>query len=98
MARRPRWPTLDHVWAALPVVIPMVVSLATRMVAIDLAYHVRAGEQVLARHDPGAETWTFTVAGTPWLDQQWGAQALLASAHRVGGFAAIAVLRAGLSA
>jgi hypothetical protein len=94
--RRPRWPTLDHVWAALPVVIPVVVSLATRMVAIDLAYHVRAGEQVLRGAIPRTDTWTFTVAGTPWMDQQWGAQALLASAHRVGGFAAIALLRAGL--
>jgi hypothetical protein len=94
--RRPRRPTLDHVWAALPVAIPVVVSLATRMVAIDLAYHVRAGEQVLRGTIPRADTWTFTVAGNPWLDQQWGAQALLASAHRVGGFAAIALLRAGL--
>jgi len=94
--RRPGWPTLDHVWAALPVVIPVVVSLATRMVAIDLAYHVRAGEQVLRGTIPRADSWTFTVAGTPWLDQQWGAQALLASAHRVGGFATIALLRAGL--
>ncbi|HVD70440.1 MAG TPA: hypothetical protein VNG34_06275 [Actinomycetota bacterium] len=94
--RRPRWPTLDHVWAALPVVIPIVVSLATRMVAIDLAYHVRAGEQVLRGTIPRADTWTFTVAGTHWLDQQWGAQALLALVHHLGGFAAISVLRAGL--
>lgn len=94
--RRPRWPTLDHVWAALPVAIPVVVSLATRMVAIDLAYHVRAGEQVLRGTIPRADTWTFTVTGTPWLDQQWGAQAMLASAHRAGGFAAIGLLRAGL--
>ncbi len=54
------WPTLDHVWAALPVVIPVVVSLATRMVAIDLAYHVRAGEQVLRGRDPEGDTCTFT--------------------------------------
>jgi hypothetical protein len=94
--RRSRWPTLDHVWAALPVAIPVVVSLATRMVAIDLAYHVRAGEQVLHGTIPRADTWTFTVAGTPWVDQQWGAQALLASAHHLGGFAAIALLRAAL--
>ena len=81
---------------ALPVAIPVVVSLATRMVAIDLAYHVRAGEQVLRGTIPRADTWTFTVAGTPWLDQQWGAQVLLASAHRAEGSHAIALLRAGL--
>ena len=44
----PRRPTLDDVWAFLPVAIPMLVSLASRMVAVDLAYHVRVGEGILA--------------------------------------------------
>ena len=46
--RIPRRPTLDDVWAFLPVAIPMLVSLASRMVAVDLAYHVRVGEGILA--------------------------------------------------
>ena len=89
-------PSLDDVWAALAVLIPVIVSLATRLVAIDLAYHVRAGEQVLGGSIPHVESWTFTIRGVPWVDQQWGAQALLALAHRGGGFATIAVVRAAL--
>jgi hypothetical protein len=39
--------TLDRVWALLPILVPALVSMMSRMVAIDLAYHVRAGELIL---------------------------------------------------
>ena len=45
---------------------------------------------------PGVDTWTFTVAGTPWLDQQWLAQVLLSLFHGIGGWELLAVVRAGL--
>jgi hypothetical protein len=89
-------PTMDHVWASLPVLVPMLVSLASRMVAIDLAYHVRAGNEILAGSIPRVDSYSFTVEGSPWLDQQWGAQALMAIAHGAGGFAMLAVLRAAM--
>ncbi len=87
-------PSLDDVWASLAVLVPVIVSLATTLVATDLAYHIRAGEQVLGGSIPRTDTWTFTIRGVAWVDQQWGAQALLALAHGGGGFATIAVLRA----
>src|SRR5207245_2872363 len=75
--------TLDRVWALLPVLVPMFVAIATRMVAVDLAYHVRAGDQMLSGGDiPRADSYTFTAFGHPWFDQQWGAQVLLALLHR----------------
>jgi hypothetical protein len=90
-------PTIDAVWAVLPVLIPVLVTLMGRMVAIDLAYHVRAGNLVLDQHAiPRLDTFSFSVAGSPWLDQQWGAQLAIAVAHRAGGFATLAVLRAAL--
>jgi hypothetical protein len=90
-------PTIDGVWAALPVLIPVLVTLMGRMVAIDLAYHVRAGNLILDLHTiPRVDTFSFSVAGSPWLDQQWGAQLAMALAHRAGGFATLAVLRAAL--
>ncbi len=95
VVRRPRRPTLDDVWASLPVLVPMLVSLLRPMVAVDLAYQVRTGDLILSGGIPSVDTFTFTVAGAPWLDQQWGAQLLLAIGHR-GGFAAVAVLRAAL--
>ncbi len=45
---------------------------------------------------PRVDTFSFSVAGAPWLDQQWGAQVLMALAHRAGGFASLSVLRAAL--
>ena len=42
------------------------------------------------------DTWTFTAAGTPWTDQQWGAQVILAAVYQVGGWTGLVVLRAAL--
>jgi hypothetical protein len=79
-------------WGALAAILPAAAGLLTRMRAIDLAYHVRAGELALrsgaiVREDP----FTFTRAGEPWLNQQWGAQVLLAVAHRVASWLGVAV-------
>ncbi len=78
-------------WAAAAGVLPAAAALISRMRAIDLAYHVRAGELALGtgelvRTDP----FTFTRSGLPWLNQQWGAQVVFASAHRIWGWAGVA--------
>jgi hypothetical protein len=92
---RVRAPSIDGVWAILPVVVPVLVTLMSTMLAIDLAYHVRAGDLILdTRAIPRVDTFTFTMAGRAWLDQQWGAQLLMALAHRAGGWGALAILRA----
>jgi hypothetical protein len=89
--RRP----IDVAWASLVVLVPVVVALLSRMGTTDLTYHIRAGEDILATHAlPRVDTYTFSVAGTPWLDQQWGAQIVLALGHRYGGFATLAFLQA----
>jgi hypothetical protein len=94
-ATRPRAPSTDAVWAWLSVLVPAIVGLLLRVSTIDLAYHVRAGEMILrSRSIPRVDTFTFTVAGRPWVDQQWGAQTLIALAHRVDGFAGVVTLRA----
>ena len=85
---------MDGVWAALPVLVPLLVALMSAMNAVDLAYHVRAGDLMLStRTIPRIDTFTFTVRGAPWLDQQWGAQLLMAIVHRAGGWAALSLLR-----
>jgi hypothetical protein len=64
---------------------------------VDLAYQLRAGSDILAGHGiPTTDTWTFTVFGTTWLDQQWGAQALLALVFQLTGWTGLAILRAAL--
>jgi hypothetical protein len=62
------------------------------MKAIDLAYHVRAGELALRSEEVvRVDPFTFTVGSEPWLNQQWGAQIIFASAHRVWGWNAVAL-------
>ena len=77
---------IDLAWASLTLLVPAIVSLLSKMGAIDLAYHIRAGEDVLHGNIPRVDSYTFTFPGTPWLDQQWLAQAAFALLHRLGGW------------
>lgn len=87
--------TIDAVWAALVTLVPILVMLMSRMSTVDLTYHLRAGRSILATGAiPRVDTFTFTAAGRPWLDQQWGAQVLTAVAARADGYAGVAALRA----
>ena len=95
--RTPTWPTLGQLWGFLGVFLPALAALLVPMPAVDLAYQLRAGAEILAGSGiPDHDTWTFTVAGTPWLDQQWGAQVVLSAVFQVLGWTGLAVLRAAL--
>ncbi|MFM2105330.1 MAG: hypothetical protein RL338_362 [Chloroflexota bacterium] len=92
-ARRPGAP--DALWVYLAVALPVVAALAAPLSTVDLAYAIRAGDLILAAGAPlTADPFTFTVGGEPWVDQQWGAQALLALLHRAGGWELLALARA----
>jgi hypothetical protein len=98
-ARNLTWPTLGQLWTFLGVFLPALAALLAPMPAVDLAYQLRAGADILAGHGiPTTDTWTFTVPGTPWLDQQWGAQVLLAAVFQLLGWTGLALLRAALVA
>jgi hypothetical protein len=87
--------TFATLWAFLAIALPILASLLAPLSSVDLAYHLRAGAEFL---DSGriatTDTWTFTVAGEPWLNQQWAAQAFLAGVYRIGGWTGLVVLRA----
>jgi hypothetical protein len=52
-------------------------QLAATPSAIDLAYHVKAGElMVEQRAVLRVDVLAWPTAGGPWLDQNWGAQVL----------------------
>jgi hypothetical protein len=79
-------------WATLAWALPAFAALLARMRAIDLAYHVRAGELTFRTGDLVLiDPFTFTRAGDPWLNQQWAAQLIFASAHRVLGWAGVGI-------
>lgn len=94
---RTRWPTIGELWAFLAIALPALAALLVPMPAVDLAYQLRVGADILAGHGiPTVDTWTFTVSGTPWLDQQWGAQVILAAVYQAAGWTGLAILRAAL--
>ncbi len=89
--------TLARLWAFLAVALPVLAALLAGLSSVDLAYHLRAGEQLLATGAiPTTDSFTFTAAGAPWLNQQWAAQAVLAVTFRIAGWTGLAVLRAAL--
>lgn len=89
---------LTRLWVFLATALPVFASLLATMSTVDLAYHLRAGGEILsARAIPTVDTWTFTAAGLPWVDQQWGAQVVLAVTERLGGWTGLAILRAALT-
>ncbi len=89
--------SFERLWVWIALLLPAFLALLVPMPAVDLAYQVRAGDEILAaRALPAVDTWTFTVAGTPWVDQQWLAQVGLFCGHAVGGWELLAVVRAAL--
>lgn len=89
--------SIAELWAFLGVALPTLAALLAPMPSVDLAYQLRAGAGILAGSGiPATDTWTFTIAGTPWLDQQWGAQVLLAAVYQSASWTGLAILRAGL--
>jgi hypothetical protein len=89
-----RLPTIEAAWAAIAVLVPTIVTFLTPTLAIDLAYQIRAGELMLDSHRVlSTDPFTFTMAGQPWLNQQWGAQVLLGAIFRAGGWTAIVCAR-----
>jgi hypothetical protein len=89
---------LNRLWVFLAIVLPAVAALLATMSTVDLTYHLRAGSEILAnRAVPAVDTWTFTAAGQPWVDQQWGAQLVFALTERLAGWTGLAILRAALT-
>ena len=89
--------SFDRLWVVIALALPALLSLLVPLPAVDLAYQVRAGDEILATGAlPAVDTWTYTIAGTPWVDQQWLAQVLLALGYGIGGWELLAVARAAL--
>jgi hypothetical protein len=90
--------SLSRFWLFLAVALPVLAALLAPMSTVDLTYHLRAGAEILDTGAiPSVDTWTFTAAGLPWVDQQWGSQVILVLAERLGGWTGLALVRAVLS-
>jgi hypothetical protein len=91
--------SLSRLWLYLAVALPVLAVVLAPMSSVDLTYQLRAGGAILdTRAIPSVDTWTFTATGVPWVDQQWGAQAILALVYRIGDWTGLILLRAALTA
>ncbi len=87
--------TRDRLWKLLAVLIPVLGATLAPMSTVDLAYQVRVGDLMRASGSIlSTDPLTFTAAGQPWLNQQWGAGLLLSAGYSIGGWAGLALLRA----
>ncbi|HEX5951256.1 MAG TPA: hypothetical protein VFZ96_09645 [Actinomycetota bacterium] len=85
---------LSKAWAAAAIVVPTIVVTALPLQAVDLAYSVRVGDEMLrAGSVSTVDTLTLPAHGLEWLNAQWGAQVLLASVFRAGGWFGLSLLR-----
>jgi len=84
-------------WRVLAVALPTLGALAAPLPSVDLTFLLRAGSEILSSGAiPTVDTWTFTAAGTPWLDQQWGSEVLLQLVYGAVGWTGLVLLRAAL--
>ena len=89
------WLTMPRLWLVVVLGAIGVNGLARTPSTIDLAYHVKVGELMVAEHTlPRTDALAWTTAGRPWLDQNWGAQLLLYGIWRLGGFPLLIMVNA----
>lgn len=59
----------------------------------DTGWHIRTGETILTTgHLPASDPYSFTRAGSAWLDWEWAADVLIGLAHRTGDTGGVAIL------
>jgi hypothetical protein len=58
----------------------------------DVAWHAETGRYILAHGWPRTDPFSWTVAGEPWIDQEWLWQLVLAGLMHLGGYKAVSLL------
>ena len=97
-ARTGPWLTMSRLWVVVVLGAIGVMELAQLPGAVDLAYHLKVGQLMVAGHAvPRTDVLAWTTAGRPWLDQNWGAQLVLYDIWRLGGFPLLTIVGAALT-
>jgi hypothetical protein len=93
MSERAKPSLFDIIFIIWVVVIP--VGFGSRLINSDgdTARHLRLGETILQQgHLPHTDTFSFTMAGKPFIAFEWGSEAVFALAYRAAGLPGVAVL------
>jgi hypothetical protein len=89
--------SLPRLWAFLGIGLPVLGALLANLPSVDLGYHLRVGGAILDNGAiPRIDSLTFSAVSSPWQDQQWGAEVVLAAVYRLAGWTGLAILRAAL--
>src|SRR4029450_8829713 len=97
-ARTGPWLTMPRLWVVVVLGAIGVMELAQLPGAVDLAYHLKVGQLMVAEHAvPRTDVLAWTTAGRPWLDQNWGAQLALSAIWPLGGFPLLTIVSAALT-
>src|SRR5262245_22388266 len=64
----------------------------------DVFWHIKTGNLILAHGWPREDVFSYSVAGQPWIDQEWLAQVFYALTYNVGGWIAVQALAIALIA
>jgi hypothetical protein len=82
-------------WPLVVACLPAAAILLSQLQVNDLAYQVRAGQLMGdASAILRADVFTYTIAGAPWTNLQWGAQLTFAGLFAVGGWRTLIVVQA----
>jgi len=82
-------------WPFVPWLVPAAAVLLSQLQVVDLSYQLRAGQMMWDSWSVlRADTFTYTIPGAPWLDQQWGAQLAFSAWFQVGGWRGMIMLQA----
>jgi hypothetical protein len=93
MSGRAKPSLFDIIFVIWVVVIP--IGFGSRLINSDgdTARHLRLGEMILQqRHLPHTDTFSFTMAGKPFIAFEWGSEAVFALAYRLAGLPGVVVL------
>ena len=88
--------TLSWTLAVAALVYLLLLMLGDRLLNdADTYWQIALGNWMLAQHQvPHVDTFSFSVAGTPWISSQWLAQVAFAGAYALGGWAGVVVVAA----
>ena len=84
--RSPRW------WAAAALTLGTLPFITRRVGTPDYWWHTLTGQLIVHDHAlVRSDLYTYTVAGTPWTDHEYGSQVIFYALTRAGGLPAVSV-------
>ena len=82
-----------HIWW-LPVAVAVIAASATTVIDFDIWWHMKTGELIwLWKMIPTADIFSYSAAGAPWVNHEWGYQMIVWGLFEKFGFAALTAIK-----